>query len=91
MFIELKTLFLRSRSPTESVFNKIIQGSFQEIDLHGTEGKSLLTAARNHFTQWRYDLNRYLADEAEHFLNRYFNCASILMFHYSHIKYITGW
>jgi hypothetical protein len=70
MFVELKTLFLRSRSPTETIFNKVIKGSFPGLDLHGSEAKGLLTAARGHFTKWRYDLNRNLAQEAKNFLSR---------------------
>ena len=70
MFIELKTLFLRSRSPTETIFNKVIQGCFPGLDLHGSEGKELLTTARGNFTKWRYDLNRGLEKEANNFLSR---------------------
>ena len=68
--MECKCLFLRTRTPSKSVLQFIIEKIWPQYTYNTSQSTSALTKAHNNFDSWRNNLNRELKKTAELFIKQ---------------------
>lgn len=63
--MECKCLFLRTRTPSKSVLQYIIEGIWPEFSLNSSQAGSALSKAHNNFDSWHNTLNKELRNKSK--------------------------
>jgi hypothetical protein len=69
--MECKCLFLRTRTPSKSVLQYIVQGIWPHYTHNTNVASAALTKAYNNFDSWRNALNKELKKAAEKMISQH--------------------